>query len=84
MKPVYQEKLMKATLTYRCDEPGHEQVMTITATGDFDAVTTSINLEVEFDPPCSDDTSDPSGLLNAAICALNNFNDMIKQLSAEE
>lgn len=64
---------MKATLTYKCDEPGHEQTMTITASGDFGAATTTMHVTMDFEPPCSDDTSDPTGLLSAALTTWQNW-----------
>lgn len=57
---------MKATLTYQCDEPDHEQTMTVTAENTPDGMT---HVTMEFDPEVSDDTSDPFGLLTAAIQA---------------
>jgi hypothetical protein len=62
--------MMKATLTYRCDEPGHEQQARITVTGDFDAPGAQLKVKMEFKPDCSDDTSDPTGLLTAMIQSL--------------
>jgi len=62
---------MKATLTYRCDEPGHEQRARITVEGDFDNKgKTDMKLTMKFEPDVGDDTSDPSGLLNAMIQSL--------------
>lgn len=60
---------MKATLTYRCDEPDHEQIFTVTVEGDFHRGG-EFNLTGEFDPPASEDTSDPTGLLSVAVEAM--------------
>lgn len=60
---------MKATLTYQCDEPDHEQKFTVTVEGDFDRGG-EFNLTGVFDPPASDDTGDPTGLLNVAVEAM--------------
>lgn len=50
---------MKATVTYECTEPGHEQRCVLTA----DLVGDHCDAKCEFDPPLSEDTSDPTGLL---------------------
>jgi hypothetical protein len=63
----------KATLTYRCEEDGHEQVFEITAVGNFDSGHGTLDITAEFDPPACDDTSDPTGLLNAALQAWKNL-----------
>lgn len=64
---------MKATLTYECNEQDHEQMATVTVEGDFDKPGAMIDAEMEFDPECSDDTSDPTGLLHCLIEAFQNF-----------
>ena len=59
---------MKAVLKYECTESGHEQTATLTVEGDFDAIgNTTMNLDIEFKPAVSDDTSDPTGLLSQLI-----------------
>lgn len=72
---------VKATLTYRCDHPDHEQTLTVTATIQDDGMT---HVVMEFNPECSDDTSDPTGLLTSTIQAFKVLTKQRRRLDEDE
>lgn len=56
----------KATITYQCTKPGYEQQVTWEAEVEQDGYT---KVTVKFDPPISDDTNDPTGVLTKMLQA---------------